>query len=77
MACRILVPQPGIKPTSPALGAWSLNFWTVKKSQELPLKKKKKKGKEYMNKRGREERKMSKAEVAVEVKLWDGSRETE
>ena len=31
-----------------------------------------------MNKRGKEEeRKMSKAEVAVEVKLWDGSRETE
>ena len=30
-----------------------------------------------MNKRGGEERKMSKAEVAVEVKLWDGSRETE
>lgn len=49
--------------------------------QEVPrvaFKEKKKKGKEYMNKRGRgEERKMSKAEVAVEVKLWDGSRETE
>jgi len=31
-----------------------------------------------MNKRGREEeRKMSRAEVTVEVKLWDGSCETE
>lgn len=25
MACRILVPRPGIKPMPPAVGAWSLN----------------------------------------------------
>ena len=25
-----LVPQPGIEPGSPALGAWSLNHWTTK-----------------------------------------------
>ena len=69
MACRILVPQPGIKPTSPALEAWSLNFWTVRKSQELHLKKKKK-GKEYMNNRGREEeRKMSRA--GSEIMGWE------
>lgn len=29
-----------------------------------------------MNKRGREERKMSRADVTVEVKSWDGSCET-
>ena len=27
--CRILVPQPGIEPMSPALEAWNLNPWTV------------------------------------------------
>ena len=27
-ACRILVPQPGIEPKPPALGAWSLSHWT-------------------------------------------------
>ena len=27
-ACRILVPQPGIKPESPAVQAWRLNHWT-------------------------------------------------
>ena len=26
MAYRILVPQPGIEPTSPTLGLWSLNY---------------------------------------------------
>ena len=31
-----LVPQPGIKPTSPALEAQSLNLWTTK---EVPTKK--------------------------------------
>ena len=28
-ACEILVPQPGIKPTSPAVEAWSLNHWCM------------------------------------------------
>ena len=28
--CRILVPQSGIKPMSPALGAHSLNNWTTR-----------------------------------------------
>ena len=28
-ACRILVPQPGIEPMSPALEAWNLNCWTI------------------------------------------------
>ena len=30
VACRILVPQPGIKPVLPALGAQSLNCWTTR-----------------------------------------------
>ena len=29
-ACGILVPQPGIEPTSPAVEAWSLNHWTTR-----------------------------------------------
>ena len=29
-ACRILVPQPGVKPTPPAVEAWSLNHWTTR-----------------------------------------------
>ena len=28
--CGILVPQPGIKPMSPVLEAWSLNHWTTR-----------------------------------------------
>ena len=32
-ACRILVPWPGIKPMSPALGTWSLNHWTTREKQ--------------------------------------------
>ena len=28
--CGILIPQPGIDPGSPALGAWSLNHWTAR-----------------------------------------------
>ena len=28
-ACGILVPWPGVKPTSPALGAWSVGHWTA------------------------------------------------
>ena len=35
MACRILVPQPGIEPVPPAVEVWSLNHWTTK---EVPLK---------------------------------------
>ena len=34
MACRILVPQPGIEPTPPAVEAWNLNHWTTK---EIPV----------------------------------------
>ena len=34
MACGILVPQPGTKPTPPALEASSLNSWTAR---EVPL----------------------------------------
>lgn len=34
VTCGFLVPQPGIKPVSPALGAWSPNPWT---SKEVPL----------------------------------------
>ena len=30
VACRILVPQPGIKPVPPAVEAWSLNHWTAR-----------------------------------------------
>ena len=30
MACRILVPQPGIKPAPPALEVQSLNHWTAR-----------------------------------------------
>ena len=31
----ILVPRPGIEPTPPALGAWSLNHWTATGSPSL------------------------------------------
>ena len=34
VACGLLVPQPGIEPVSPALGAWSANHWTTR---EVPL----------------------------------------
>ena len=30
-AYGILVPQPGMEPNPPALGAWSLNHWTTRK----------------------------------------------
>ena len=33
VACRILVPWPGIEPVTPALGACSLNHWTTR---EIP-----------------------------------------
>ena len=62
----------------PSVGSMESYFMACQEGPRVAFKEKKKKGKEYMNKRGRgEERKMSKAEVAVEVKLWDGSRETE
>ena len=32
-ACEILVPQPGIEPMSPALGARSLNYWISRELQ--------------------------------------------
>ena len=28
--CGVLIPHPGIKPRSPALGAWHLSHWTTK-----------------------------------------------
>ena len=31
----ILVPQPGMEPTPPALDVWSLNHWTVKEVPSL------------------------------------------
>ena len=37
MACRILVPQPGIKQVPPSLEAPSLNPWTAGKSQDAIL----------------------------------------
>ena len=33
-ACRILVPQPEMEPTSPAVEAWHLNHWTT---GEVPI----------------------------------------
>ena len=30
VACRILVPQPGIEPMPPAMEAWSPNHWTAR-----------------------------------------------
>ena len=35
--CGILVPQSGIEPLPPALEAWSLNHWTVRKVPILEL----------------------------------------
>ena len=42
---RHLVPQPGIKPRPPALGAWSLNHWTTREFSQLSLSKVIQKGK--------------------------------
>ena len=37
MPCSgILVPRPGIKPTPPALEAWSLNHWTAREAPIYP-----------------------------------------
>ena len=33
MVCKMLVPQPGIKPAVPAVEAWSLNHCTAWKVQ--------------------------------------------
>ena len=30
VACRILVPQPGIEPMPPAVEVWCLSHWTVR-----------------------------------------------
>ena len=35
--CGILVPQSGIEPLPPALEAWSLNHWTIRKVPVLEL----------------------------------------
>ena len=34
VGCEILVPRPGIKPTSPAMEVWYLNHWI---SREVPI----------------------------------------
>ena len=36
-AFGILVPRPGIEPTSPAVPAWSLSHWTIRKIPGLPF----------------------------------------
>jgi len=37
VACRILVPQPGIEPLLPALEVWSLNHWTAREVPKFNL----------------------------------------
>ena len=37
MACRILVPQPGMEPMTPGVGAQSLNHWTAREVPTWPL----------------------------------------
>lgn len=37
MPCKILVPRPEIKPVLSAVEAWSLNYWTTRKSHQFPL----------------------------------------
>ena len=37
MACRILVPQPGMEPVTPGVGAQSLNHWTAREVPTWPL----------------------------------------
>ena len=34
MLCGILVPQAGIELVAPALGAWSLNPWTIREATQ-------------------------------------------
>ena len=36
MACRILVPQLGIEPGSPAVEAWNPNHWTAREFPKEP-----------------------------------------
>ena len=38
LACRILVPQPGIEPMSPAVETQTLNHWTAREIPGSPLK---------------------------------------
>ena len=40
LSCGVqdLVPQPGIEPWPPALGAWSLTHWTTRKVSEYIFK---------------------------------------
>ena len=37
LACKILVLQPGIKPTSPCIGRWILNHWTTREVSRMLL----------------------------------------
>ena len=37
VARRILVPQPGIKPLSPAVEGQNLNHWTIKEVPYIPI----------------------------------------
>ena len=37
MASRILVPQPGLEPTAPAVEAWSPNHWAAWTAREFPF----------------------------------------
>ena len=36
-ACGVLVSRPGIEPTSPVVGAWSLNYWIIREVPLMPL----------------------------------------
>ena len=36
VACRVLVPRPGIEPVPPALGVWSLNHWIAREFPPFP-----------------------------------------
>ena len=40
VTCKILVPQPGMEPVFPALGAQNLNHWTTGKVPNVSFKKK-------------------------------------
>ena len=37
VACRILVPWPGIKPRPPVLGVWKLSHWTTREVLTCPF----------------------------------------
>ena len=38
LAFEVLVPRPGIKPTSPCIGRWILNHWTTREVYRMLLK---------------------------------------